>query len=84
MKRSTQIITAQHSLLCNQVYLELLKTETSQSEYILTIKTNTQLATDRLYRNYVSNKISLDEYNESKAIVIRIHNQYLKRGVIYA
>lgn len=83
MKRSTQITTAEHSLLCNQAYLELLKDRMTQSEYILTINTNSQLATDRLYRYHESNRIGLDEFSEAKSIITRVHTSYLKKGNIY-
>lgn len=83
MKRSTQITTAEHSLLCNQAYLELLKNQMSQSDYIVTINTNSELASDRLYRYYLSSKISIDEFNEAKSIVVRVHSSYLKKGNVY-
>ena len=83
MKRSTQITTAEHSLLCNQAYLELLKDRMTQSDYVLTINTNSQLATDRLYRYHESNKIGLDEFSEAKSIITRVHTSYLKKGNIY-
>ena len=84
MKRSTQITTAQHSLFCNQTYLELLKLETTPSDYIVCINSHTELAIDRLYRSLMANKISYDEYNESKSIVTKVHNAYLKKGNVYA
>lgn len=84
MKRTTQITTAEHSLLCNQAYLELLKNQMSQSDYVLTINTNSQLANDRLYRYYESKGIALDEFNEAKSIITRVHTSYLKKGNIYA
>ena len=83
MKRQTQITTAQHSLLCNQAYLELLKNEMTQSDYVLTINTNSQLANDRLYRFYEFNRIGLDEFVEAKSIITRVHTSYLKKGTIY-
>lgn len=83
MKRSTQITTAEHSLLCNQAYLELLKDRMTQSDYVVTINTNSQLATDRLYRYHESNKIGLDEFSEAKSIITRVHTSYLKKGNIY-
>ena len=83
MKRSTQITTAQHSLLCNQTYLELLKDEMIPSDYVICINSHTELTTDRLYRYFSSGKISLDEFNEAKSIVIRVHTSYLKKGNVY-
>lgn len=84
MKRSTQITTAEHSLLCNQTYLELLKNQMSPTDYVVCINSHSQLANDRLYQYYLVGKISLDEFNESKSIVVKIHNAYLKKGNIYA
>lgn len=84
MKRSTQITTAEHSLLCNQTYLELLKNEMSPTDYVTCINSHSQLASDRLYRNYSVGKISLDEFNESKSIVTKVHTAYLKKGNVYA
>lgn len=84
MKRSTQITTAEHSLLCNQAYLELLRSQMTQSEYVVTINTNSQLANDRLYRYHESKRIGLDEFNEAKGIITRVHTSYLKKGNIYA
>lgn len=84
MKRSTQITTAQHSLLCNQTYIELLKNEMTLSDYVICINSHSQLTTDRLYSYYSIGKISLDEYNESKSIVTKVHNAYLKKGNVYA
>lgn len=83
MKRSTQITTAEHSLLCNQSYLELLKNQMTPSEYILTINSHSQLASDRLYRFHESKKISLEEFTEAKSIVTRVHTSYLKKGNVY-
>lgn len=83
MKRITQILTAEHSLLCNQSYLELLKREMTQSDYVLVISTHSQLANDRLYRYHESNRISLDEFTEAKSIITRVHTSYLKKGNIY-
>lgn len=84
MKRATQITTAEHSLLCNQSYLDLLRNNVTQSDYILCINSHTQLALDRLYNYYVSGKIVIDEYNESKSITTKIHNAYLRKGNVYA
>lgn len=84
MKKSTQITTAEHSLLCNQTYLELLKNQMSPTDYVVCINSHSQLANDRLYQYYLVGKISLDEFNESKSIVVKIHNAYLKKGNIYA
>ena len=84
MKRTTQITTAEHSLLCNKAYLELLKNQMSQSDYVLTINSNSQLANDRLYSYYNSKLITLDEFTESKSIITRVHTSYLKKGNIYA
>ena len=84
MKRSTQITTAQHSLLCNQTYLDLLRNEVTTSDYIICINSHTQLTIDRLYRYYCGGKISLDEYNESKSITNKVHNAYLRKGNVYA
>ena len=83
MKRSAQITTAEHSLLCNQVYLELLKRETTQSDYVITITNITELANARLYRFHESSKITLDDFMEAKSIVARVHKSYLKKGNIY-
>ena len=83
MKRSTQITTAQHSLLCNQTYLNLLKDDMTPSDYVICINSHTELTNDRLYRYYSCGKISLDEFNESKSIVTRVHTSYLKKGNIY-
>lgn len=83
MKRKTQITTAEHSLLCNQAYLELLKDRMTQSEYVVTINSNSQLATDRLYRYHESNHIGLEEFSEAKSIITRVHTSYLKKGTIY-
>lgn len=55
----------------------------SQSDYILTINTNSELANDRLYRYFLSSKISIDEFNEAKSIVVRVHSSYLKKGNVY-
>lgn len=84
MKRSTQITTAEHSLLCNQAYLELLKERMTQSDYVITINTNSQLANDRLYRYHESNRIGLEEFAEAKSIISRVHTSYLKKGNVYA
>lgn len=84
MKRSTQITTATHSLFCNQSYIELLKSEVSSSDYIACINSHTELTNDRLYRSFMANKISYDEFNESKSIVTKVHNAYLRKGTIYA
>lgn len=83
MKRSTQITTAQHSLLCIESYLELLKREMSPSEYVACINTHSQLSTDRLYRGYEEKRISLSEYEEAKSIIVKVHNAYLKKGNVY-
>ena len=84
MKRSTMITTAEHSLLCNESYLEYLKKRITQSDYIIVINSHTQLATDRLYNSLERRSILLEEYNEAKAIVTRVHNSYLKKGAIHA
>lgn len=83
MKRITQITTAEHSLLCNQAYLKLLRREMTQSDYVLCINTNTQLASDRLYRYHESNRIGLEDFSEAKSIITRVHTSYLKKGNIY-
>ena len=83
MKRTTQITNAEHSLICNQAYLELLKNKMTQSDYIVTINTTSNLASDRLYRSYEANQICLDEFNEAKSIITRVHTSYLKKGNIY-
>lgn len=84
MKKSTQITTAEHSLFCNQTYLDLLKNQVTTSDYIICINSHTQLAIDRLYAYYCSGKITLDEYNESKSITNKVHNAYLRKGNVYA
>ena len=84
MKRRTQITIAEHSLLCNQAYIELLKNKITQSDYVLTLNSNSQLANDRLYRYYEENSIGIDEFTESKSIITRVHASYLKKGNIYA
>ena len=83
MRRITQIVTAEHSLLCNESYLELLKHEMSQSDYIICVNSHTELATDRVYRYYESSKISIEEYGEAKSIIIKVHNACLKKGNLY-
>lgn len=84
MKRVTKITTAEHSLLCNQSYLDLLRSDVSQSDYVLCINSHTQLALDRLYLYYSYGMIVIDEYNESKSIINKIHTAYLRKGNVYA
>ena len=84
MKRATQITIAQHSLLCNETYIELLKQEMTPSDYIICINSHTELTIDRLYRSLLEHKISENEYTESKSIVTRVHAAYLKKGNVYA
>lgn len=83
MKRSIQILTAQHSLLCNESYLDLLRNEMSPLDYIKCITSHTELTNERLYRYHASNRISLDEFSEAKSIALKVHNAYLRKGNLY-
>ena len=82
MKRATQLIMAEHSLLCNQSYLDLLRYDVNANEYVTCINTHTELASERLYRKFELKQIPLMEFNEAKSIIIRIHSAYLKKGNI--
>ena len=84
MKRKTQILLAQHSLLCNESYLDLLKCDMNESDYIRCITSHTSLTTDRLYKYYLESKIPLEEYSESKSIALKLHNAYMKKVNVYA
>lgn len=83
MKRKTQILLAQHSLLCNESYLDLLRDDMNSIDYIKCITSHTSLTTDRLYKYYLETKIKLDEFNEAKGIALKLHNAYMKKGNVY-
>lgn len=83
MRRKAQITLAQHNLLCVETYLSLLKNEMSPHEYVVCITSHTTLANDRVYNYFISKKINESEFNESKSIIAKVHNAYVRKGNIY-
>ena len=75
MGRKTLITVTEHAMLCITSYLDWLKGNMSDSDYVITINSHTDLAIDRLYRQ---NNPSTDEYMKAKSQVTLTHSKYLK------
>lgn len=80
MTRACLITITEHAKWCVETYLEFLKGEMSESDYVICINSHSQLTNERLYRYYEQRKAirTVDEFNYAKSQVAKTHSKYLR------